>query len=211
MGSISVASPPRLRNDRPWGKPMRKRVILAIVLCVAGCTQYPRTSTYVAVPPADDGFRPLAGFECDDGSIGPTAQSCRTLLANTPSVAPRGSARAARPEPTPVAYTPPTPAQQPVVITSASPEPQESPPPPKSKEMKAALMTAGIAALIVQESRAAYYATGHPCACPDDQTRNGRSCGNMSAYIRPGAHPLCYPSDVTAAMVETYRQRQASR
>jgi hypothetical protein len=25
-----------------------------------------------------------------------------------------------------------------------------------------------IAAMIVQESRNAYYATGHPCACPDD-------------------------------------------
>jgi hypothetical protein len=73
-------------------------------------------------------------------------------------------------------------------------------------------MAAGIAALIVRESRAAYYATAHPCACPDDQTRNGRSCGNMSAYVRPGgAHPLFYPSDVTAAMIESYRQRQASR
>jgi hypothetical protein len=73
-------------------------------------------------------------------------------------------------------------------------------------------MAAGIAALIVQESRAEYYATGHPCACPDDRTRNGRSCGNMSAYIRfGGAHPLCYPRDVTASMIESYRQRQASR
>jgi hypothetical protein len=26
-----------------------------------------------------------------------------------------------------------------------------------------------------------------------------------------GPAPLCYPSDVTAAMIDTYRQRQASR
>jgi hypothetical protein len=94
------------------------------------------------------------------------------------------------------------------------PEPlQDAPPPPKPNEVKAALLAAGIAAIIVRESRAEYYATGHPCACPDDHTRNGRSCGNMSAYIRPsGAHPLCYPSDVTPVMLETYRQQQqASR
>ena len=35
-------------------------------------------------------------------------------------------------------------------------------------------------------SRNAYYATGHPCACPDDLMRNGRRCGGNSAYIRPG-------------------------
>ena len=38
---------------------------------------------------------------------------------------------------------------------------------------------------IIQESRQEYYATGHPCACPDDTTRNGRSCGNMSALYSP--------------------------
>jgi hypothetical protein len=83
---------------------------------------------------------------------------------------------------------------------------------PKSKEAETALMAAGIAALLGHESRAEYYATGHPCACPDDQTRIGKSCGNTSAYVRPGgARPLCYPTDVTAAMIESYRQRQVSR
>jgi hypothetical protein len=192
---------------------MRKYLILLMLLCGAGCTQYPPTSSYRAPPAADDGYRPLAGFECEDGSTGPTAESCRTPVAEAPSVAPRPSARAAtKLIPTPVGYTSPAPAPQPAVIASVSPAPPENPPAPNSKEVKAALMAAGIAALIVQESRAAYYATGHPCACPDDQTRNGRSCGNMSAYVRPGgAHPLCYPSDVTAAMIETYQQRQASR
>jgi hypothetical protein len=192
---------------------MRTYLILLMVLCGAGCTQHPRTSSYLGPPAADDGYRPLAGFECEDGSIEPTAESCRVPVAGAPSVAPRPSVRAAtKLNPTPAAYTSPAAAPQPTVIASVSPAPSESPLAPKSKEVKAALMAAGIAALIVRESRAAYYATGHLCACPDDQRRNGRSCGNISAYVRPGvAHPLCYPSDVTAAMIESYQQRQASR
>jgi hypothetical protein len=64
-----------------------------------------------------------------------------------------------------------------------------------------------IAAKIVQESRQAYYATGHPCACPDDLARNGSRCGRRSAYSRPGgASPKCYVSDVTAAEIEAYRK-----
>jgi hypothetical protein len=193
------------------GAQMRKYLVLLLVLCGAGCTQYPRTSTYREPPAADDGFRPLAGFECDDGSIGPTAEACRAAVAEAPPVAPRSIRAATKPNPTPVAYTPPVPAPQPAAVASV-PVPQEAPPAQNSKELKAALMAAGIAALMVGESRAAYYATGHPCACPDDRTRNGRSCGNMSAYVRPGgARPLCYPGDVTAAMIESYRQRQASR
>jgi hypothetical protein len=50
----------------------------------------------------------------------------------------------------------------------------------------------------VQASRDRYYATGHPCACPEDLLRNGKPCGGRSAYSRPGgAAPLCYPTDVT--------------
>jgi hypothetical protein len=75
------------------------------------------------------------------------------------------------------------------------------------KQAGTALTAAAVAVLIVKESRDEYYATGHPCACPDDVTRNGRSCGKMSAYIRPGgAHPLCSPADVTAGMIEDYRK-----
>jgi hypothetical protein len=78
---------------------------------------------------------------------------------------------------------------------------------PPSKQAAAVLTAAAIAALIVKDSRDQYYATGHPCACPDDVTRNGRSCGNMSAYVRPGgAHPLCSPADVTAGMIDDYRK-----
>lgn len=64
-----------------------------------------------------------------------------------------------------------------------------------------------IAAAIVQASRQAYYATGHPCACPEDHARNGSRCGGRSAYSRPGgAEPKCYVSDVTAAEIAAYRK-----
>ena len=84
--------------------------------------------------------------------------------------------------------------------------------PEVKRKVEGALTAAAIAAIIVQASRAQYHTGGRPCACPDDTMRNGRACGGRSAYSRPGgAAPLCYPSDVTAAMIETYRQRQASR
>jgi hypothetical protein len=80
------------------------------------------------------------------------------------------------------------------------------------RKVEAVLTAAAIAAIIVQASRDQYHAGGRPCACPDDSMRNGRACGGRSAYSRPGgAAPLCYPSDVTAAMIESYKQRQASR
>jgi hypothetical protein len=59
---------------------------------------------------------------------------------------------------------------------------------------------------IIQESRQQYYATGHPCACPDDLARNGSRCGGRSAYSRPGgAEPKCYPQDVSKPEIEAYR------
>jgi hypothetical protein len=80
------------------------------------------------------------------------------------------------------------------------------------RKVEGALTAAAIAAIIVQASRDQYHAGGRPCACPDDSARNGSACGGRSAYSRPGgAAPLCYPSNVTAAMIESYRQRQASR
>jgi hypothetical protein len=63
-----------------------------------------------------------------------------------------------------------------------------------------------IAAAIIRQSRAAYYATGRPCACPEDLARNGSRCGGRSAYSRPGgASPKCYISDVTKEDIEAYR------
>jgi hypothetical protein len=92
-------------------------------------------------------------------------------------------------------------------------EPRSKPAQPEMKrKIELGLTAAAIAAIIVQASRDQYHAGGRPCACPDDTARNGSSCGGRSAYSRPGgASPLCYPSDVTEAMVESYRQRQASR
>lgn len=59
---------------------------------------------------------------------------------------------------------------------------------------------------IIHESRQEYYASGHPCACPDDRARNGSSCGRRSAYSRPGgAAPKCYPKDVTKGEIQDYR------
>jgi hypothetical protein len=84
--------------------------------------------------------------------------------------------------------------------------------PDTKRKVETALTAAAIAAIIVQASRDQYHAGGRPCACPDDSMRNGSACGGRSAYSRPGgASPLCYPGDVTAAMIESYRQRQASR
>jgi hypothetical protein len=54
-----------------------------------------------------------------------------------------------------------------------------------------------VANQIVNESRAAYYATGHRCACPYDHAIDGSQCGGRSAYIRPGgAEPKCFVTDV---------------
>jgi hypothetical protein len=103
----------------------------------------------------------------------------------------------------------------PPVGPAAAPTIAPAPPPDKPgirKEQAAAvaMSVAAIAALLVQESRRQYYATGHPCACPDDVMRNGRRCGGTSAYSRPGgAAPLCYLTDVSAAMIERYRSRLA--
>jgi hypothetical protein len=64
-----------------------------------------------------------------------------------------------------------------------------------------------VAAKIVHESREAYYATGHPCACPEDHARNGSVCGRRSADSRPGgAEPKCYVSNVTPAGIAPYRK-----
>ncbi len=60
---------------------------------------------------------------------------------------------------------------------------------------------------IINESVAAYLATGHPCACPYNVARNGSQCGGRSAYSRPGgAEPLCYPRDVGDGFVADWKR-----
>jgi hypothetical protein len=105
------------------------------------------------------------------------------------------------------ATTPP-----PQVVVVEQPPPQQAvaePPPPVAPPPAARgprMSDAQIAADIVHTSRAAYYATGHPCACPDDTTRSGRSCGATSAYMKAGGIK-CSPRDVTRADIANYRQQ----
>jgi hypothetical protein len=69
-----------------------------------------------------------------------------------------------------------------------------------------ALTDQQIAAIIVKDSRDAYYQTGHPCACPEDLARNGSRRGRRSAYTRPvGAEPYCYATDVPKEKIGGYR------
>jgi hypothetical protein len=68
----------------------------------------------------------------------------------------------------------------------------------------AAESDAAIRRKLIQQSIDSYSGS---CPCPYNTMRNGRSCGGRSAYSRPGGEaPLCYPSDVTPAMIRAYRQ-----
>jgi len=76
---------------------------------------------------------------------------------------------------------------------------------------KSVLSATAIAAILIQESRSAYYATGRPCACPEDVMRNGRRCAGNSAHSRGGgASPYCYVSDVPISAIEKYQARLSS-
>jgi hypothetical protein len=77
--------------------------------------------------------------------------------------------------------------------------------PKKEGVAKQVLTAAAIARLLIQESVASYPG---PCACPYQHDRRGHACGHRSAYSRPGGYaPLCYPQDITTAMVDAYRAR----
>lgn len=69
------------------------------------------------------------------------------------------------------------------------------------------ISVATITQRLIAESIAAYPGR---CPCPYILDRAGRRCGARSAYARPGGYsPICYPGDVTPAMVEAYRKRGA--
>jgi len=62
--------------------------------------------------------------------------------------------------------------------------------------------------LIIQASIAEYQSTGHLCACPYNTASNGSMCGGRSAWSRSGgAEPLCYPAQVTDAMVLQWKKQ----
>jgi hypothetical protein len=125
------------------------------------------------------------------------------LVAPVPTQAPPKTKLASVPDSKqPLSLAPPPPVEQ----------PKTRQPTTTKQKVETALTAAAIAALIVTASRQAYYATGRPCACPDDRMRNGRACGSRSAYSRPsGAQPLCSTSDVSAKMIEEYRSKIARR
>jgi hypothetical protein len=58
--------------------------------------------------------------------------------------------------------------------------------------------------ILIAESIAAY--SGN-CPCPYNTARNGSRCGRRSAHSRAGGEaPLCFESDITAEMVQRYRE-----
>ena len=72
---------------------------------------------------------------------------------------------------------------------------------------KKRLSDAQVKKLLIDESIAAYDGN---CPCPYSRARNGSRCGRRSAHSREGgAAPLCFAADVSAEMVEAYRQEHA--
>lgn len=58
---------------------------------------------------------------------------------------------------------------------------------------------------MIQESLGTY---NGPCPCPYNTMRNGTSCGNRSAYSKPGgASPLCYKKDISDEAVRGWRRK----
>ena len=62
--------------------------------------------------------------------------------------------------------------------------------------------------IIVRESRAAYYALGVLCACPDELDGNGNECDGRSVYsTASGKAPKCYVTNVSRDAIRAYRER----
>lgn len=67
-----------------------------------------------------------------------------------------------------------------------------------------ALTNDEIKQILIQRSLTSYPGN---CPCPYNTDRAGRRCGKRSAYSKPGGYaPLCYPEDVTAAMIAAYKK-----
>ena len=62
---------------------------------------------------------------------------------------------------------------------------------------------------IISESVANYPGA---CPCPYNRASNGSSCGRRNAYSKPGGYsPICYTSDVTPAMISSYKHKHGIR
>lgn len=63
--------------------------------------------------------------------------------------------------------------------------------------------------LLIEDSIASYPGN---CPCPYNVARNGSRCGKRSAWSRAGGYaPLCYPNDVTNAMIKKYREQNEDK
>lgn len=84
----------------------------------------------------------------------------------------------------------------------------EAVPPKKLVQEPAApaIDRSAIVRALIAESQAAYPGN---CPCPENRMRNGRRCGGNSAWSKGGGYsPLCYPSDVTEAMIQRHLARR---
>jgi hypothetical protein len=159
--------------------------ILGFII-VSGAALFAYGALRPSTPPAPAPAANFAMLPADTKSAEPPKATSR------PEAARQAQTRSTAP----LSLAPSLPGQAPHaarVATAQTPAPAPSPQTSTAKRTAEVLTAAAIAALIVEASRRAYYATGHPCACPDDRMRNDRSCGGRSAYSRPGgASPLCY-------------------
>jgi hypothetical protein len=93
----------------------------------------------------------------------------------------------------------------------AQPAPLSNPakdPTPADETAKTRSLISDVAviATVIAASRAAYLAMGKPCGCPDHVAANGSRCGLRSAHTKPGGFkPLCFPADVSPAIIDTWR------
>jgi hypothetical protein len=149
---------------------------------------------------------------CPDGSLAASQEICAVAIADAPPRHPPSQTAAPATRVASIQQARARPGSTPISALANSAAAPPAGPSATDKREAAALSTLAIAALIVKESRNAYYATGRPCACPDDRMRNGHACGRRSAYSRPGgAAPLCYPGDVPPEKINEYRARFAQR
>lgn len=96
------------------------------------------------------------------------------------------------------------------LLNNEPPKEKREPDKPKPSEPKKVdppnlptLTDATIIARIISESISGYPGN---CPCPYNRDRAGHKCGGRSAYSRPGGYsPVCYPTDVTRAMIDAFR------
>lgn len=94
-----------------------------------------------------------------------------------------------------------------VGVPSAAAAPTEAEARADTTQKTARLSDGEIKKLLIAASIAEYDGN---CPCPYSRARNGSRCGKRSAYSREGgAAPLCFPEDVSAEMVQRYRDEHA--